>query len=1424
MPEAARLGDTIGHSGALAGLIGGTILGAAISAIGGIVGGALFAAGIASSCLGVGILLIGLSVAVGMLASHLGEMARDDCTKSGAASRSPCGTITRGSSNVFINGKPAAIATYSQVGCDKDGIRQMAEGSSSVFVNGYPLARVGDKTTCDAVVMTGSPNVFIGGGTKTTEAVTPEVPHWAYQVSDLTILAAGLISFGGAAANGPSAVKKLFSKIPGAGKIGRILCRLSPLAIGASVVGILMNPVEVVAGQKFLNDDDELDFIIEGELPLYWQRSYLSSYDYDSVLGCSWSLSWESTLTSIEEGILWRSPLGEIIPFPDVPIGYRCFCPEAQSWLMHTPEDTWEIRDASEHIYHYPEFGADSTSRLSRISDNVGNEQVFHYNELQQMVNITGSGKLNLHCDYLPIELGGKSVSRLTAVWQVLYNGSRVLLCRYHYNEHAQLVGVSHRDDHLKRQFGWHEGGLLAWHQDARGLRCDYQWEQTEEALWRVISQQTSEGAGYRLHYDEEHRVRTAQWYDGTTTVWTLNEEHQIIHCMDRAGVEHHLLWDEFGLPTGYRDADGNTRRCEWDNLGRRLSFTDGNGHQTGWQYQNDTDRVTFILWPDGCQSVFEYDDRGRLVSETTPLKQTTRYCYGHNQTLRPYLRIDARGGESRFMWNDQGQLIRRTDCSGQASEWGYDTQYRVSCFTNALLETTRYHYHDDGQLTQVTYPDDSTERMTWDSAGQLLSYQRNENEARYWEYNVLGQVVCTTDRLQRQIRYHYTPEGYLVKIDNANGDSYILTRDAEGRLTEEIRPDETLIYYEYNAAGLLSTERRMGDRVFKYPERRVHHRYDGAGNLIQRETYTDNYQYQWDSLGRLRQAERQPNEVGKKLDILPNTVCFEYDALGRITREQNGENILQFGYDELDNLTELTLPQGETLHWLYYGSGHLSAVRYNQQLITEFERDALHRETCRTQGALFQYRRYDPLSRCISQYSVPQANVQTDIKPEIWQGKPWRAWHYDTQDELFLREDHYLGRVNYSYDLEGRLKSVDSTDSYQEMFWYDGADNLLEHPQSQRERQPVGSLTPPGDRLSQWNNWQYEHDEHGNVISRKNMQGQRYRYDGDNRLTTVEELSMKVVYHYDALGRRISKVVKTGIGGQARYEQTDFVWHGLRLLQDHELKTGKRQTYCYESHDSYTPLACIESRGTVREYFWYHTDINGAPLEVTNEAGKIVWSGKYDALGKISGLALAYFVDTDRSFHDFKQNLRYAGQYFDKETGLHFNTYRYYAPEIGRFITPDPIGLAGGLNLYTYAPNPMSWIDPWGLYKGEGQRGLGKYHVFHEHTLNSSEYQLSDGQHFKRGNQSVYERMQRDPAFRREMQTKYPGVVEHVQPNSKGNFRGTSPKNMTWHHENQPGKLSLVDRYDHKSYHKIYHPDGSGGRDKWGGGNKCRK
>ncbi|WP_244161556.1 RHS repeat-associated core domain-containing protein [Photorhabdus luminescens] len=1304
MPEAARVGDTIGHSSAMTGLVAGAVIGSLISAAGGMLSGALFIAGLATSCLGVGVLLIGAAIAVGMAAGYLGDMARDACVSKGASSRSPCGEITRGSPNVFINNQPAAIATRSQVECSKEnGLRQMAEGSASVFINGYPAVRVGDKTVCDAAVMTGSSNVFIGGGTAQTAKIVPEIPQWAYTVSDLTMFAAGLISFGGAAAKGPGALRTLFNKIPGAAKIRKIACRLGALAVAAPVAGILTNPVEVMAGQKFLNDEDELDFVFDAELPLYWQRSYLSRYQYDSVLGRGWSLFWESHLTRVEGGLLWRSPAGDTVPFPDVPAGHRCFCPDAQSDLIHTEEGKWEIRDAGELVYHYTAFDNDGLSRLSHIRNNVGNEQRFHYNEQNRMVSITGHGGLNLHCDYVMMENDNQPVSRLTAVWRELHDGHRIQLCRYHYNEHAQLTGVSHRNDLLQRQFGWTKQGVMAWHQDRRGLRCDYQWAQTAEGMWRVIARQTSEGAGYRLEYDDENLTRTAHWHDGTRTVWHLNDARHIIHCLDRNGTEHHILWDEFGLPNGYKDADGHTRLSEWDKHGRQLSFTDANGNQTGWQYQNDTDRLTVIFWPDGTETALAYDEFGRLISETSPLKQTTRYHYVFDNTARPYKVTDAKGGESHFTWNGQGQLTRHTDCSGQSSTWRYDDENRLSRFTNALMETTRYDYNDSGRLILITYPDDSTEHLAWDSAGQLTHHQRNENAPRAWEYNALGQVVCATDRLQRQIRYQYSPEGHLIQLDNANDDRYRLNRDAEGRLIEEIRPDDTLIRYEYNAAGLLSTERRMGDRVFQYPERQVHQHYDAAGRLIRRETYTDTYQYRWDSMGRLLEASREPNDNGKLLGIEPNTVRFDYDALGRVIREQNGDDVLQFSYDELDNLTALTLPQGGTLSWLYYGSGHLSAIRHEQTLLTEFERDRLHRETRRTQGKLFQLRDYDPLGRCIHQYSLPLKQADAEPLPYLSEGKPWRAWVYGPQDELQMMEDHYRGIVDYLYDSESRLKKVTRQGcAYEDMLWYDRADNLLDQPQSilEQEAEEQGvpkAVTPQGDRLSYWREWRYEHDPHGNITRRGT---QDYCYDGDNRLTVAKIGNTTARYHYDALGRRIRKGVKIGIDGLARYEQTDFVWHGLRLLQERDTKSGETQTYCYESHDSYTPLASIVTRGARHNYFWYHTDINGAPLEVTDEDGKIAWAGKYHIFGELDGPPLAYFTDPALSStsYNFRQNLRYAGQYFDKETGLHFNTFRYYAPEIGRFITPDPIGLRGGLNLYQYAPNPMMWIDPWGL------------------------------------------------------------------------------------------------------------------------------
>ncbi|HGN9102158.1 TPA: RHS repeat domain-containing protein, partial [Providencia stuartii] len=291
---------------------------------------------------------------------------------------------------------------------------------------------------------------------------------------------------------------------------------------------------------------------------------------------------------------------------------------------------------------------------------------------------------------------------------------------------------------------------------------------------------------------------------------------------------------------------------------------------------------------------------------------------------------------------------------------------------------------------------------------------------------------------------------------------------------------------------------------------------------------------------------------------------------------------------------------------------------------------------------------------------------------------------------------------VEYLYDSEQRLKKVSSGENMDAMLFYDRADNLLERPQSEIEAQTpsMPALSPQGDRLLQFQGWQYRHDAYGNVISRghPNQAKQTYQYDGDNRLVIAQTSDMKAQYHYDALGRRIHKVVESRAHGKPMRQETHFVWQGLRLLQEQDINTGKHQTYCYEEHGSYTPLAVIVKQSSGYHYYWHHCDINSAPLDVTNEQGNTVWSGKYERFGFVRSSPLSFYSDPERKIESFEQNLRYAGQYFDNETGLHFNTFRFYDPQIGRFIMPDPIGLLGGMNLYRYAPNPLSHTDPLGL------------------------------------------------------------------------------------------------------------------------------
>ncbi|MBR9958221.1 RHS domain-containing protein, partial [Cronobacter sakazakii] len=180
-----------------------------------------------------------------------------------------------------------------------------------------------------------------------------------------------------------------------------------------------------------------------------------------------------------------------------------------------------------------------------------------------------------------------------------------------------------------------------------------------------------------------------------------------------------------------------------------------------------------------------------------------------------------------------------------------------------------------------------------------------------------------------------------------------------------------------------------------------------------------------------------------------------------------------------------------------------------------------------------------------------------------------------------------------------------------------------------------------------------------------------------------------RVEYRYDPLGRRTHKVLWRY--GEKDPETIRFDWQGLQLAGEQSDREPDHYVQYVYTEGSYEPLARIDSVFDDCEIYWYHTELNGLPERVTDADGQTVWRGQFSTWG-----------ETERELSvpqwQVPQNLRFQGQYLDRESGLHYNLFRYYDPVAGRYTQMDPIGLAGGLNTYSYVGDPLTWVDPLGL------------------------------------------------------------------------------------------------------------------------------
>ncbi|EJN40044.1 hypothetical protein PMI38_00429, partial [Pseudomonas sp. GM84] len=424
MFEAARWGDEIEHTGALAGFLAGAVIGLAIAAA-----GAFFI------CTGgLGGILLGAVVGLGAsMVPMLGE-------KFGSSFSSPAGQIERDgcSTNVFINRRNAAHAQLSTTKCDKHPPPVLvAEGSSNVFINGVAASRKGDKLTCGAKISGGSNNVFIGGGTTRYLPVDDEVPQWLRVTVDVLMVVASMgrsvasvYRLGvqaGLKAAGPCALRT-GATIAASYLAGRFI--IGP-AVERAIGGFIGNPVDMTNGRKLLGD--ETDFVLPGLMPIEWSRFYASDLTVDSVLGQGWILPWEQSLRRSGGFVYHTDNQGRTVPFIDLEPGESIYNAHERIHLVRTAGGHYLLQTLDNTFFYFGEVPNDNTrAPLLRLENALGHYLHFTHSADGRLADVTAPGGVRVHLHY------DNPLGRLTDVKRVVADSAVETLVRYRYDDNGQ--------------------------------------------------------------------------------------------------------------------------------------------------------------------------------------------------------------------------------------------------------------------------------------------------------------------------------------------------------------------------------------------------------------------------------------------------------------------------------------------------------------------------------------------------------------------------------------------------------------------------------------------------------------------------------------------------------------------------------------------------------------------------------------------------------------------------------------------------------------------------------------------------------------------------------------------------------------------------------------------------------------------------
>jgi RHS repeat-associated protein len=709
---------------------------------------------------------------------------------------------------------------------------------------------------------------------------------------------------------------------------------------------------------------------------------------------------------------------------------------------------------------------------------------------------------------------------------------------------------------------------------------------------------------------------------------------------------------------------------------GDLLSITQphvGRTHFSGYDQNRNVGTVTD---PNGVATSYTYDERNRVKTVTNQANgSTTQYFYDPLGNL-DYLVLPERTTID-YTYDAAGRLIRVEDDLENAIIYTYDsesnkTREEIQDPDGTLKKHLDFQYDENNLLEKIINPDETFTQFGYDGNGNRTSMKDSRGNTTTYRYDKFNRLRWLTQPGGIRTTYTYDAHDNLVVIEDANFNQTLYTYDDFGRLVEIISPDTGTTTYRYDEAGnLIQKTDANGITVsygydalnrlttVRFPDisQGITYSYDslsvsfGKGRLTGMVDQTGPYAYHYDPRGNLIKEEKVINGI-------TYTIEYRYDknaTLQSITYPSG--RMVTYDLDDVGRVSHMTTTingQSKTvasnLNYLPYGG--ITGLAHGNGLSHEQGYDLQYRISSIQAESVLNFR-----------YGHDENGNITSITDELDSARS-QIFGYDDLDRLSSASGIYR-QISYRCDFAGNRESV-TTNGVNEYYTYTYGTNRLVNI---RGRKVKG----------------FGYDNNGNVTSED---ARSYVYNQNNRLIRAIENGLTLgEYTYNGVGQRIKKVID---GATTIYH---YDWFG-NLIAESDGKGAFRVDYVYLNRQ---PLAQIHISST-ESIFYYHNDHLGTPQVLTDDNGQVVWKAYYKPFGKV-----------DIVIEKVKNNFRFPGQYYDEETGLHYNYIRYYKPEIGRFLRADPIGPLGltssepyeSINhLYVYSQNqPINRLDAYGLF-----------------------------------------------------------------------------------------------------------------------------